>query len=60
MDSDRKEERRTNFKSKKTKKTTRDYILDKKEKSGGRNVLKRKKVELDQEEIWEQWEDEIY
>ena len=60
MDSDRKEERRTNFNSKKTKMTTRDYILDKKEKSGGRNSVKRKKVELDQEEIWKQWEDEIY
>lgn len=59
MEYDRKENRRLSYKNK-SKKPSKDVILDKKDQTRVKKAFKHKKQELEQEEIWEQWEDEIY
>ena len=59
MEQDRKEYRRNTIKSKKTVKGS-DYSIDKRDKNKIKKAFKHKKRELEEEEIWEQWRDEIY
>ena len=59
MEQDRKEYRRNTIKSKKTVKGN-DYSIDKRDKNKIKKAFKHKKRELEEEEIWEQWRDEIY
>tara|TARA_R100001163_G_C5012282_1_gene157776 strand:+ start:736 stop:915 length:180 start_codon:yes stop_codon:yes gene_type:complete len=59
MEQDRKEYRRTTLRSKKNGKD-KDYSVDKKDSNKIQKAFKHKKRELEEEEMWEQWEDEIY
>jgi|TARA_Y100000385_G_C12782831_1_gene504246 hypothetical protein len=59
MEQDRKEYRRTTLRSKKNGKD-KDYSVDKKDNNKIQKAFKHKKRELKEEEMWEQWEDEIY
>lgn len=59
MEEDRKEYRRNNFKSKKNKGSV-DYSLERKDKNKIKKAFKQRKKELEEEETWELWEDEIY
>lgn len=59
MEEDRKEYRRNNFKSKKNKGSA-DYSLERKDKNKIKKAFKQRKKELEEEETWELWEDEIY
>ena len=59
MEEDRKEYRRNNFKSK-TNKGSVDYSLERKDKNKRKKAFKQRKKELEEEETWELWEDEIY
>jgi len=60
MEEDRKQNRRNSFKNKKYKTTNKDYIVDRKDQTKLKKAFKHKKIELEEEEVWEQWEDEIY
>lgn len=59
MEYDRKENRRLSYKNK-NKKANKDIIFEKKDKNRVQKAFKHKKQEIEQEEIWEQWEDEVY
>lgn len=59
MEQDRKEYRRNTLKSKKNGKEQK-YSVDKKDSNKIQKAFKNKKRELSEEEIWEQWEDEVY
>lgn len=59
MEEDRKEYRRNNFKAKKNKGNA-DYSLERKDKNKIKKAFKQRKKELEEEETWELWEDEIY
>ena len=59
MDQERKEYRRNTLRSKKNIKD-KEYSVDKKDSSKIKKEFKNKKRQLAQEEMWEQWEDEIY
>jgi len=60
MDNDRKENRRNSYKAKKSKNNNKDYIVDKKDRNKIQKAFKHRKLELEEEEVWEQWKDEIY
>lgn len=60
MENERKESRRVSYKNKKRKLHDKDFILDKKEKYETKKNMKIKRQEMEQEELWEQWENEIY
>ena len=59
MEQDRKEYRRNTLKSKKNGKEQK-YSVDKRDSNKIQKAFKNKKRELSEEEIWEQWEDEVY
>ena len=59
MEQDRKEYRRNTLRSKKNGKE-QEYSVDNKDSSKIQKAFKNKKRELSEEEIWEQWEDEVY
>jgi hypothetical protein len=59
MEEDRKENRRNNYKSKKNK-ASYDYSLERKDKQKIQKAFKHRKKQLEEEESWELWEDEIY
>lgn len=56
----RKENRRINFKQKNFKKVDKDYLFEKKDVQKSNKAFRHKKQEIEQEEIWQQWEDEVY
>lgn len=60
MEQDRKEYRRTNFKQKKNSKTKDYRSAEKKDAHKIKSSFKHRKMELEEEEIWEQWQDEVY
>ena len=59
MEQDRKEYRRTTLRSKKNGKD-KDHSVDKNDSNKIQKAFKHNKRELKEEEMWEQWEDEIY
>jgi hypothetical protein len=59
MEQDRKEYRRTNFKCKKNGKI-KEKTSDKKDKHKIKQAFKHRKMEIEEEEIWEQWQNEVY
>lgn len=62
MDKDSKENRRSQFNKKNSseKSKDKDFILEKRGKTRMVRDYKNKKQELEQEELWEQWSDEIH
>ena len=60
MEEDRKQNRRNSFRNKKYKTNNKDYVVDKKDQTKIKKAFKHRKIELEEEEVWEQWEDEIY
>lgn len=59
MEEDRKETRRASFKNKKQK-THRYGSAEAKDQIKINKAFKSRKREIEEEEIWEMWEDEIY
>lgn len=59
MEQDRKEYRRNTIKAKKITKG-KDYSINARDKNKIQKAFKNKKREIAEEEIWEQWRDEIY
>ena len=59
MEQDRKEYRRSAFKHKKDGKT-KENAVERKDKHKIKTAIKHRKMELQEEEMWEQWQDEIY
>lgn len=60
MEQDRKEYRRSTFKQKKNGKTKDQITSEKQDKNKIKSAFKHRKMELEEEEIWEQWQDEVY
>lgn len=59
MEEDRKETRRASFKNKKQK-THKHGSAEAKDQLKLNKAFKSRKREIEEEEIWEMWEDEIY
>lgn len=60
MDKDRKENRRINYNKKHfSKNKDKDFILEKKDTHKVVRDYKNKKKEIAQDELWEEWSDEI-
>lgn len=57
---DRKEYRRSTFKQKRSGKTKDVTVSEKHDKNKIKSAFKNKKRDLEEEEIWEQWQDEVY
>lgn len=56
---DKKTQRRDNIKNKKGK-TKRFDDIEHRDQSRLKKAFKHKRLEMDQEELWEEWQDEIY
>tara|TARA_Y100001937_G_C6880010_1_gene224305 strand:- start:265 stop:444 length:180 start_codon:yes stop_codon:yes gene_type:complete len=57
MEQDRKEYRRSNFKQKKNGKS-KDNLTNEKQEKKIKSAFKHRKMELEEEEIWEQWQEQ--
>lgn len=55
-----KENRRINYKQKTYKKQDKNYLVEKRDVNKSNKSFRHKKQEIEQEEIWQQWEDEVY
>ena len=55
-----KENRRINYKQKTHKKQDKDYLFEKRDINKSTKAFRHKKQEIEQEELWQQWEDEVY
>lgn len=60
MEQDRKEYRRSTFKQKRSGKTKDHNSAEKQDNHKIKSAFKHRKRELEEEEIWEQWQDEVY
>jgi len=60
MDKDDKEIRRSNFNRKKYKKNDKNYDKDSHQNHRLKKAFKHKRLEIQDEESWEQWRDEVY